>query len=136
MSHQHVLYENYIKGLNVEAQCLLSMAKTYILPAAFEYKSKVFNWASNDSSGTQMKFLNKLNGLINDLLHSIDETKNALESADKFNEEHLHDKATFFYKELINGNMKRLRSICDDLEKVVDNKMWPLPKYSEMLFFK
>lgn len=32
MSHQHILYENYVKALNVEGQCLANMAQTYILP--------------------------------------------------------------------------------------------------------
>jgi len=136
ISHQHVLYENYIKGLNVETQCLLNMAETYILPAAFEYKSKVFNWTGNDKTGVQTNYFTKINNLINELLSSIEDTKKALEGADKFNDEHLHDKATYFYRELVFGQMKRLRYVCDELEKVVDNKLWPLPKYSEMLFLK
>jgi len=54
----------------------------------------------------------------------------------KFGEEHLHEKAVFFYGELVFGKLKSLRQVCDELEKVIDNKMWPLPKYSEMLFLK
>lgn len=60
----------------------------------------------------------------------------ALTKADSFHEEQLHEKATFFYQEILMTKMKRLRHVCDELEKVVDNKIWPLPKYSEMLFLK
>jgi len=136
ISHQHVLYENYLKGLNVEAQCLVNMAQTYILPAAFEYKSKMFNWASQDKSGAQQNYFTRINNLTNELLSAIEDTKKTMDGVDKFHEEQLHEKATYFYKELVFGQMKRLRHVCDELENVVDNKIWPLPKYSEMLFLK
>jgi len=136
VSHQHVLYETYIKALNVEAQCLMNMAKTYILPAALEYKSKIFNVMHGTTSGAQEGYYNRFNGLINELIGSTDSLQNTLEQSEKFGEENLHEKASFFYKEVVFGQMKKLREVCDELEKLVDNKIWPLPKYSEMLFLK
>jgi glutamine synthetase len=137
VSHQHVLYESYIKALNVEAQCLLNLARTYIFPVALEYKSKVFNTMNGSHSGPQEAFYNRLTGLTNELLNSTDSLQKTLEQGEhNFSEEQAHDKATFFYKEVVNGQMKRVREVCDELEKVVDNKIWPLPKYSEMLFLK
>jgi len=137
VSHQHVLYESYIKALNVEAQCLMNMARTYILPAALEYKSKVFNMMNGTHSGSQEAYYQKLNGWTNELINSIESLHNALSnSKHEFGEENLHEQATFFYRDIVNGHMRTLREVCDHLEKVVDNHLWPLPKYSEMLFLK
>jgi len=83
LSHQHVLYENYIKALNVETACLVNMARTYILPAAFEYKSKLFNQSHGDSSDAQNKYYQKLNSLVTELVNSIEETQKTLDSAEK-----------------------------------------------------
>jgi len=112
------------------------MAQIYIFPVAMEYKSKLFNQMNGNNSGPQHEFYIKTNNLVNSLVSGIEELMHTLAVADKFHEEQLHDKATFFYKEIVNGQMKKLRHVCDELEKIVDNKMWPLPKYSEMLFLK
>lgn len=139
VSHQHVLYHNYIKTLNVEALCFLNMAKTYILPAALEYKSKLFNIMHGDSKSQEDSYYQRLNNLISELLHSIESLQKTLDQVEATytdDHHHLHDKATFFYKEVVNVQMKRLREVSDELEKIVDNQIWPLPKYSEMLFLK
>jgi len=135
ISNQHVLYENYTKALNVEAQCLLNMAVTHILPATLEYKSKLFNTASG--GGAHLKtFHQQYSDLVELLVQRSYKLKDTLYKAKTFTEEQLHEKATFFYQEILNGEMKELRHICDELEKRTDNKVWPLPQYSEMLYFK
>jgi glutamine synthetase len=135
-SHQHVLYEQYVKALNVEAHSLADIAVTYILPVALEFKSRLYNFAASDDSGLQKAYFGKSNTLANDLITSIEALKKAVAHAETLREDHLHEKATFYYQEILNGHMKKVRSICDEIESIVDNKLWPLPKYSEMLFLK
>ncbi len=41
LAYQEVFYHNFAKAIAVEASTMLSMASTSILPAAFEYQTKV-----------------------------------------------------------------------------------------------
>jgi len=135
-SHQHVLYEQYVKALNVEANSLLDLAKTYILPVSMEFKSRFYNFSVGDESGIQKDYFGRCNQLTNDLIVSIESLKKALAHAESMKEDQLHEKATFYYQDILNGHMKKVRNICDEIETSVDNKLWPLPKYSEMLLLK
>ena len=40
----------------------------------------------------------------------------------------------FFYKDIVRPLMDNLRAPCDNLEKLVDKKMWPFPTYEDLMF--
>jgi glutamine synthetase type III len=53
----------------------------------------------------------------------------------KFDEHDLNGQSTFYRVQVMDA-MKVTRAACDDLEEDVDDKLWPFPKYSEILLLK
>lgn len=135
-AHQHVLYEEYIKTLNIEARCMQSIAMTQILPACYKYK-KLLGETTNMKSAAQAKHFNSFDESISALIESANALSASLDEADeKFGDEQLHEHATFMKDVILEKEMVSLRKACDALEVVVDDDLWPIPKYSEMLFLK
>jgi len=134
MSTQTIMYENFSKTVAIEAECTVTMAQTYILPVALEHKRNVAA-AIDNTDAVQSKLLKDCNKWITDLINNIETLKAAKEQAKKFHEEHLHEQAMYYRKEVMDA-MAAVRTVCDTLETVVDDKLWPFSKYSEILFLK
>jgi len=133
-STQTIMYENFSKTVAIEAECTVTMAQTYILPVALEHKRNIA--ASVDSADpVQAKLVKDISKSVTDLVNAIDALKGVKEQAKKFHEDKLHEQATFYRKEVMDA-MAVTRTVCDSLETYVDDKLWPFPKYSEMLFLK
>jgi len=47
-------------------------------------------------------------------------------------EDNLH-KAALYARDYVNETMEQIRVIADELETIVDDELWPLPKYDELL---
>lgn len=133
-STQTIMYENFSKTVAIEAECTVTMAQTYVLPVALEHKRNIA--ASVDSADpVQAKLVKDVSKSVTDLVNAIDALKGVKEQAKKFHEDHLHEQATFYRNEVMDA-MAATRTVCDTLESHVDDKLWPFPKYSEMLFLK
>jgi len=134
LSTQIIMYENFSKTVAIEAECTLMMAQSYILPVALEHKRNIA--ASIDSNDpAQSKLLKDCNKWITDLINNIEALKGVKEQAKKFHEDHLHEQAVYYRNEVMDA-MAAVRTVCDTLETVVDDKLWPFSKYSEILFLK
>lgn len=133
-SQQHILYEVYSKTVAIEAECLASMITAYVVPATFEYK-KTLVTVVDTKDAAQAKLLGDYSKNISDLLTSVDTLKQLIVKARSFDEHHLFEQATFYRKEVMDC-MLEVRKASDILETMTDDKLWPFPKYSEMLFLK
>jgi glutamine synthetase len=119
-----VAVEQYITKLNIEAETTVMIARTMILPAAVRYLNELI------ASGRE--------GLIDEFAPLVGEMHKAILELEKVNEDpgleglelakYMHD--TVFVA------MTGVREVADKLEKLVADDLWPLPKYSEMLFIK
>jgi len=134
ISTQHIMFETYSKTVAIEAECLTTMASSYIVPAAFEYKRNLAA-AVDPKEPLQAKALDIVNKGISTLLGSIEELTKVKDQARHLNEEHLFEQATFYRQQVMDA-MAKTRAASDALEVVVDDKLWPFPKYSELLFLK
>jgi len=134
LSAQHILYENFSKTVAIEAECLYNMAYSFVIPVALEYKQRIAI-SIDMNSPEQASLLKGINENINRLLSSLNELKEKKDHAKKFGEEELKEQATHYRNE-VRAAMDKVRVACDSLEVVVDDKMWPFPKYSELLFMK
>jgi len=133
-STQHIMFETYSKTVAIEAECLSSMVSSYIVPAAFEYKRNLV--ASVDpKEPLQAKQLDLVNKGISTLLQNIEDLNKVKETARNISEEKLFEQATFYRNDVMDV-MAKTRAASDALEVVVDDKLWPFPKYSELLFLK
>ena len=135
MSRFHVRTERYVKNLLIEVDTLRQMVDTQILPATYAYHGSLAQAvASAKAAGVtapQSDALNKLSALIS----SLQQKRTALETASNKVESLTseEEKAKALSLE-VSSAMLDVRKVCDDLEAVLADDCWPLPKYREMLF--
>jgi glutamine synthetase len=132
---QHTIYEHFSKTIAIESDCLLDMLRSHVLPAAFEFRGKLAQFV-DPKEQRQVDHLNHVSKLVSDLIAAIEQQATVQQKAKEFDsEEHAHEQATYYRNEVMNA-MAESRRISDLLEKVIDDKLWPFPKYSELLFLK
>lgn len=132
-----ILTETYCHTVNIEINLMLEIFKTLVLPAAIEYQKSL---AGNLTllQATRAKSVKGQKQLLNDVCALIEKGISAAESLAKEREhaegmKDLNKKGqAYCYKVLPKG--EALREIVDTLETIVDDKLWPLPKYRELLF--
>jgi glutamine synthetase len=136
VSRFHVRIERYLKDLQIELDSLKLLVDVHVLPAAFEYMSSLAIGvthlkAAGLSNPPQSQILKKISETVSEL----EKKRSALYDFEgKLTLKHeLEDKAFFFSTE---GTLlfEQIRELCDQLESTLDDRLWPLPKYLEMLF--
>lgn len=113
-SRYEIMVQQYAKTINIEANLMIELFQTQILPAA-----------QKDFIARQMKV-----PLVEDAMHLVEEIKKLQEQSSDMGWEAKGK----VYCELLVPKMDELREAVDELEMLVDNALWPLPKYRELLF--
>jgi glutamine synthetase len=123
-----VFVEQYATKLNIEGETAANMARTMILPAALRQAELL-----DDASGAGVERLqDELTGLTDALIDAIF----ALEEANAKHPVSEGLEHAKYMRDAVFARMNDVREAADALEKVVADDLWPLPKYSEMLFIK
>jgi glutamine synthetase len=127
-SRYEVFLEQYVAKLNIEAETAASIARTMLLPAAVRYKAELL-------AAEEPELVSEIGELISSFLEAI----RALESAN-LKENHPEDEGPLVHAGYMHDTvfpaMAEVRDIADTLERIVADDLWPLPKYSEILFIK
>jgi glutamine synthetase len=135
VSRHHVRLERYLKNLMIEVDTLRSMIDTQILPATYAYHGMLAqSVAAAKAAGTtapQSETLNRISSLIGGLQMKRQSLESGVHKAESLGSE--EEKARAFSLD-VSTAMLEARAICDELEAVVADDFWPLPKYREMLF--
>ncbi len=137
-SRYHLELERYIKDLEIEIAALKEIALTAVLPAAFKHQAQIAGSVAalaaagitGDSLSVQQAEVQSFAALIATLKSAISLLDHAVEKAEAGSEE---KKASAFAYE-VSDAMAAVREACDKLELAIDDGLWPLPKYREMLF--
>ena len=137
-ARNEVKWETYVKKIQIESRVMVRMAINHIIPAALEYKAKLLKevesakaiYGNLDSCATEMLLLNEISKCVDEVRIKADAMKEAQLKANAMEDTYsqalaYHDIAEIF---------PSLRRPIDKLEEVVDNNLWPLPKYRELLF--
>jgi glutamine synthetase len=121
-------WERYVKVQNIEANAALDIAKTLILPAVAKAIAEL-------GGASASKGIAKISGKIASLADSLVEKTEALEKAQAaaVAKDSLADQAKAFKAAVIPAQ-EALREVVDELETLVSDELWPLPKYRELLF--
>jgi glutamine synthetase len=123
-----IAWERYVRVQNIEANCTLDIARTLILPAAVRYLGEL-------SGGSASKGVARIAAHVADLTDQLVQAIDDLEHA-----QHATHAATSVEAEArafagtVLPAQNRVRSVADELETVVADDLWPLPKYRELLF--
>ena len=138
-SRMHIMLEAYCKAIAIEGQSALSIARTMILPAAQRTQLTVAqSVVAAKSAGMKVKAqeqrLRDLCALIDAFVEAIDDLKAEFEHAEAHDAS--PDKHAKTYRDKVVPAMGKLRVLADQLETMVDDAEWPLPKYREILFLQ
>ncbi|MGD9696593.1 MAG: glutamine synthetase III [Thermoleophilia bacterium] len=121
-----VALEQYVIKVNIEAETAADIAATMLLPASAKYLVTLKSAGLDELAGELAALIEEFDGAIKAL-----QKENLHEShPEVLAEEALH------MKDRVIPAMNEVRRIADTLERVVDDAVWPLPRYSEMLFIK
>ena len=138
IARNEVKWETYVKKVQIESRVMVRMAINHIIPAAVAYKADLMKelvlskelFGSLDSCSTEMKILERINKYIEEVGEKAQAMKEARKAANAIEGE--YERALAYHE--IAESLYDLRKPIDKLEEVVDNKLWPLPKYRELLF--
>jgi glutamine synthetase len=125
-----VFVEQYITKLNIESETAASIARTMLVPAAVKYLGELA--AAGESAGLGT-IRSEVVGLLDDLVEKL----GALDAANSGHPEGVDPlEAAVYVENNVVPAMEAVREVADELEGVVPDALWPLPKYSEILFIK
>jgi len=131
-----IFWERYVKVLNIEATATIDIARNQILPAVIAYQTKVaqslvaLKGAGVEVPAAQLELLNRVAQGAAALKTGVDSLESALDGASTAE---LTAQGESFRDKVI-PVMLAVRKTADGLESVVEDDLWPLPKYREMLF--
>lgn len=134
-SRYEIYAEQYVLSIEVEAKLVVDMAKTLIYPAAVSYLANL----SEAAAGMKEMGIELDNGSAiivaaraNAMMTAVNEL---IEASAKEDFASTNDHMQYCAND-IRGLMDKVREHADILEGEVADKLWPLPKYQEMLFIK
>ncbi|KAF9917269.1 hypothetical protein BX616_001526 [Lobosporangium transversale] len=138
-SRHLILQERYAKDIIVEATTLRSLLASQILPAAFEYRGSLAQSVSllkdidPEDASPELEALKALTPVVKDLQASIAALDKAIHDIHEVAEDPVQE-AKYACAHVLPA-MNRARDAADKLEVLTADKFYPIPKYSELLWF-
>ncbi len=121
-------WERYVKVQDIEANCARDIASTMILPATARYLGQLGAAPSSRGINEVCERVSGLADLLVDALGALEHAQHEAHAAGS-----VQDEARAFSVSVIPAQ-QALRGVVDELETVVADDLWPLPKYRELLF--
>ncbi len=135
--------EEYAMRIQIEGRILGDIARNHIIPTAIQYQNILLenvqglkNIYGTDFEGfarEQMHLIEKISEHISKINKGITDMIEARKSANKIED---IEKRAFAYCDNVKPFFQVIRYHCDKLELLVDDELWPLTKYRELLFTK
>lgn len=143
-ARNEVKWEMYTKKVQIEARVLGDLALNHIIPVATRYQSILVDnlvkiktlFGANKSAtlfGHDMDTIEGISSHMESIKTEVEAMVEARKRANKCDSE--RQKAIMYHDEVV-PRMETIRYHIDKLELMVDNEMWPLPKYRELLFIR
>ena len=140
VARNEVKWETYVKKVQIEARVLGRMATNHVIPAALEYKTRllrsvelskeIFPKEYLKQSAPEIELAKEASSLIAEIRKKVDALIEQRKSANVI--EDIYKKALAYHE--VAESIEDIRKPIDRLEEIVDNELWPLPKYRELLF--
>ncbi|HMM01310.1 MAG: glutamine synthetase III [Dysgonomonas sp.] len=141
-ARNEVKWETYTKKIQIESRVLGDLALNHIIPVAISYQSILLTNVSklkevSDDYKTlgaeQLRLIEKVSTHVNAINAKVHEMIDARKIANNIESE--REKAVA-YHDNVAPYLDEIRYHVDKLELIVDNEMWPLAKYRELLFIR
>jgi glutamine synthetase len=136
-----IMLEEYVKKVQIEARILGFLATSHILPASVAYQNELITNVTGlkalglpeDSYRSQLNILKVTSNHIQEINDNVEAMIAARKVANK--EESMHQRAEDYCHQ-VKPFFDKIRYHADKLELIVDDKLWPLPKYRELLYIR
>ena len=143
-ARNEVKWETYTKKIQIEARVLGDISMNHIIPVATHYQTQLLQNICNMSvvfpietadklSERNKKIIEEIAERTSTIEKGVDELVNARKQANKIEDEH---KKAIAYHDTVEPKLDEIRYQIDKLELIVDDSLWPLPKYRELLFIR
>jgi glutamine synthetase len=141
-ARQEIEFENYILKIQIESRLMGDITQNYFIPAAVEYQNKLIqnvqglisilgDKAGKAAAKAQISLIERLSLHLNAMKSASDIM---LENRKKANKMEGAEKKALAYCDTVKVHFDEIRYHADKLELLVDDELWPLPKFREMLF--
>lgn len=140
-ARQEIVLEDYIKKVQIESRILGYLATNHILPAAIRYQNVLIEnvkglkdlGLEETSYHTQLNLIKMISNHVNVISDNVVAMVNARKHANKLPD---HRAMAESYCNEVKMKFDTIRYHVDKLELVVDDELWPMPKYRELLFLR
>ena len=143
-ARNEVKWEMYTKKIQIEARVLGDLAINHVVPVAMRYQSilvdsvlklrTLFSGEKGETMSTQD--VNTIESIASHVSKTKDEVAKMIEARKVANRIECEREKALAYHDTVVPCMEKIREYIDDLELMVDNEIWPLPKYRELLFIR
>jgi glutamine synthetase len=135
--------EEYAKRIQIEARILGDIARNHVIPTALKYQNilienvqglkDIYGTNFKKLAGEQMRLIEQISEHIETINTNITSMIDARKKANKITDT---EKLAIAYCDDVKPYFEKIRYHCDKLELLVDDELWPLTKYRELLFTK
>ena len=143
-ARNEVKWETYVKTVQIEARVLGDLAMNHIIPVSTHYQSQliknvqgmkdVFSSDKADRlSARNMKLIEEIAERTEKIEQLVEDLTEARRVANRI--EAIHQRA-IAYHDTVCPHMEAIRNEIDKLEMIVEDGLWTLPKYRELLFIR
>ena len=137
-----ILNETYVKKLQIEARVIGDICLNHVIPASVKYQNvlienvkgmkDIFGDKYVDYCSSEIETLKQISLYISNISNDVEALVQARKKANKV--EDIAQRAKMYSHE-VKDMMDKVRDSADSLEMLIDDELWPLPKYRELLFF-
>jgi glutamine synthetase len=137
-----ILNETYVKKLQIEARIIGDICLNHVIPAAVRYQNvlienvkglkEIFGADYMQYCSSEIATLKKISTYINNVSADVEALVEARKVANRVEDIAMRAK---MYSHQVKDMMDNVRLSADNLEMLIDDEVWPLPKYRELLFF-
>ena len=143
-ARNEVKWETYVKKIQIEARVLGDLSMNHIIPVSTHYQSQlirnvqsmkaIFSSEKADRlSMRNMKLIEEIAERTERIEALVDELTNARRIANRIEDIHIR---AIQYHDTVEPKMDAIRHEIDNLEMIVEDGLWTLPKYRELLFIR
>jgi glutamine synthetase len=141
-ARREIEFENYILKIQIESRLMGDITQNYFIPATVEYQNKLIlnvqglinilgEKDGKEASKAQMSLIQSISEHMNAMKSASDNMLIQRKLANKIEEA---EEKAIAYCDHVKSTFEEIRYHADKLELLVDDELWPLPKFREMLF--
>jgi glutamine synthetase len=140
-ARHEIMLEEYVKKVQIEARLMGYLASNTILPASIQYQNTLIDnvkglkeiGLKSASYKAQIDIIEEISTHINGVSGLVEQMIDERKKANNLDDMHARAVA---YCDQVKPYFEKIRYHADKLELIVDDRLWSLPKYREMLFLR